>query len=132
VTSVISGPTYFDFPTFIFYHFHNKIVSAQRNIHGIQGADPGGRSPPLKPTKVTLFTNIFTIREKTPFAIYGHFVVHSFFTAVLWSILHPSYSGEPVMRRLPNITKIAPLTSLAGSDPVAYKFYALYLQTSAF
>jgi len=28
--------TIFDFPTSIFNHIHNKIVSAQRNIHGTQ------------------------------------------------------------------------------------------------
>jgi len=33
VTSVISGPTIFDFPTPIFNHFHNKIVCAAKHTH---------------------------------------------------------------------------------------------------
>ena len=33
---IISGPTIFDFPTTIFDHYHNKIVSAQQNTHCIQ------------------------------------------------------------------------------------------------
>ena len=32
---VFPDQTIFDFPTSIFNHFHNKIVSAQRNIHSI-------------------------------------------------------------------------------------------------
>jgi len=36
VISVVSGPTIFDFPTPIFNHFHNKIVSAQRSTCSIQ------------------------------------------------------------------------------------------------
>jgi len=61
---------------------------------------------PRKRTKTTLFTMIFTIR-KTAFAIYGHFGVHCFVTAVLWSILHVSCSSKLVMRLSwqPNITK---------------------------
>jgi len=35
-TYPISGPTIFDFPTTIFNHYHNKIVSAQQNTHCIQ------------------------------------------------------------------------------------------------
>jgi len=32
----MSGTTIFDFPKSIFIHFHNKIVSAQRNTRSIQ------------------------------------------------------------------------------------------------
>ena len=60
----------------------------------IQG---GGRSPHLKPTKVTLFTITLydsenSIRDIRPFSI------HCFVTTVLWSILHLSYSSELIMR----------------------------------
>jgi len=36
VASVFSGPIIIDFPTSIFNHFHNKIVSVQRNTRSIQ------------------------------------------------------------------------------------------------
>ena len=36
MTSIISGPTIFDFPTSIFNHFHAKIVSARRNTQSVQ------------------------------------------------------------------------------------------------
>ena len=50
-------------------------------------ADPGGRSPPLKLTKVSLLTVILYDSENS-IHLKGHFVVHCFVTAMLWSILH--------------------------------------------
>ena len=60
---------------------------------------------------------ISTIR-KTTFATWGHFVVHCFVTAVLWSMLHLSYKSEAVMRLDCQILlKSSPLHILAGSAP---------------
>ena len=58
---------------------------------------------------------------KKAFAIQGHFAIRCYVAAVLWSILHLSYSSESVNKTwLPNITEIAPppLNLLAGSSPV--------------
>ena len=78
---------------------------------------------PRKRTKTTLFTMIFTIR-KTAFAIYGHFGVHCFVTAVLWSILPVSCRSELVVRLSwqPNITKSPSLNLLAESTPAVILF----------
>ena len=50
--------------------------------------------------------------------INGHFVIHCFVTAVLWSILHLSYSSEAIMRLdFEILLKLSPPTLLAGSAP---------------
>ena len=58
---------------------------------------------------------IFAIR-KTTFAIYGHFAVHCFVTAVLWSILHFFLLQQRSRYEtwLPNITEIVPPPNLTG------------------
>jgi len=64
------------------------------------GADPGGAIgtiAPLKPTKVNFFTMILHNLENSICDL-RPFCFHCFVTAVLWSILHLSYSSEPVMR----------------------------------
>ena len=82
-----------------------------------------GVTAPPKRTKITFFTMIFTIR-KTTIAIYGHFDVHCFVTAVLWSILPVSCSSELVVRLSwqPNITKSPSLNLLAESTPAVILF----------
>ena len=71
-------------------------------------ADPGaGDFPHTKPTNVTLFTMSFL--RKTSFAIQGHFAIHCFVTAVLWSI-HTVWTQ--IRLKIP-----PPLTVLAGSVP---------------
>ena len=49
--------------------------------------------------KKSLFLRWFFTIRKTAFAISGHFAVHFFVTAVLWSILPLSYSSEPSVAR---------------------------------
>ena len=79
------------------------------------GSDPAGCDrPPLKPTKVTLFTMILYYSEKSVRAI-RPFCRPYFVTAVLWTILHLSCSSEPVMRLDYQILqKSTPLTLLTG------------------
>ena len=62
----------------------------------LQGGDWDDRPSPENLRKWLYSPWLCTIRE-TAFAIQGHFVVHCFVTALLWSMLHLSYSGEPVM-----------------------------------
>ena len=62
-----------------------------------------GRSPPLKPATVTLFTISFYNSENTSLK-----ECHCAVTAVLWSIQHLSYISEAVMRFYCQITEIAP------------------------
>jgi len=79
------------------------------------GAGRLARSPARKPTKGTLFTMILCNSEKSIRDI-RPFCRPSFVRAVLWSILHLSYSGEPVNETwLPSITEIPPLNLLAWS-----------------
>ena len=62
----------------------------------IQGGSIGSIVP-LKPTKVALFTmNLYN--SENNIAIIGHFLVHCFVTAVLWSIFNLCYSTEAVVR----------------------------------
>ena len=82
-----------------------------------KGGAKGGDRPPLKPTKVTLFTMILYNSENSIHE-QGHFAVHCFVTALLWSLLHLSYSSEPVIRLDYQILlKSFPLNLLAGSAP---------------
>jgi len=77
-----------------------------------------GDRPPLKPSKVTLFTVILhnlenSIRDKRPFCrlLFCYSIVKQ-------HILHLSYSSEPVMRLDYQILlKSPPPTLLAGSAP---------------
>jgi len=78
----------------------------QLSVHS--GADPGGRCPPLKPKKVTLFTMILYNSENT-----------------IRNVIRKTVS---VIRRLPNITEITPPNRTAGSAPVSIWDIAIYLE----
>jgi len=61
-----------------------------------RGGSRGGDCPPKTSEKA--FSPWFCAIRKTALAIQGHFAVHYFVTALLWSIFHFSYSIEPIMR----------------------------------
>ena len=63
----------------------------------IQGGGRLGRSPPPKTCESTFFSPWFWTIWASAFAIKSHIAIQFFVTAVLWSILHLSYSCEPVI-----------------------------------
>ena len=71
-----------------------KNTGNQERIQG--GGDWGNRSP--KKLRKWLHSPWFCTLWKTAFAMYGHFAVYCLVTAALWRYLHPTYSGEPVIR----------------------------------
>ena len=85
----------------------------------IQGGEWGDRPPPLKPTKVTLFTTILdnsenSIRDRRSFC--RPLFCHSS------GVKYPSFLLRQCIRNetwLPNITEIAPLPNLLAGSAAA-------------